>query len=52
MATLKRELQLLIYGVNVFLDVDDLKEIGQLDTCEMMAFEPMGVRHPPIQIIS
>eukprot|EP00964_Phaeocystis_antarctica_P058161 scaffold34484_cov63-Phaeocystis_antarctica.AAC.6 len=34
MATLKRELQLLIYGVNVFLDVDDLEEIGQLDTCE------------------
>ena len=34
MATLKRELQLLIYGVNVFLDVDDLEDIGQLDKCE------------------
>ena len=34
MATLKRELQLLIYGVNVFLDVDDLKDIGELDKCE------------------
>ena len=34
MATVKRELQLLLYGVRVFLDVDDLEEIGQLDTCE------------------
>ena len=34
MATLKRELQLLIYGVNIFLDVDDLEDIGQLDKCE------------------
>jgi hypothetical protein len=34
MATLKRELQLLIYDINVFLDVDDLEDIGQLDTCE------------------
>ena len=34
MATLKRELQLLIYGINVFLDVDDLKDIGELDKCE------------------
>jgi len=25
---------LLLYGVRVFLDVDDLEEIGQLDTCE------------------
>ena len=32
MATVKRELQLLLYGVRVFLDVDDLEEIGQLDT--------------------
>jgi hypothetical protein len=34
MATLKRELQLLIYDINIFLDVDDLEDIGQLDTCE------------------
>ena len=34
MATVKRELQLLLYGVSVFLDVDDLEEIGKLDTCE------------------
>ena len=33
MATVKRELQLLLYSVSVFLDVDDLEEIG-LDTCE------------------
>ena len=31
MATVKRELQLLLSGVRVFLDVDDLEEIGQLD---------------------
>ena len=34
MATVKRELQLLLYGVRIFLDVDDLEEIGQLDRCE------------------
>ena len=34
MATVKQELQLLLYGVSVFLDVDDLEEIGKLDTCE------------------
>ena len=34
MATVKRELQLLLYGVSVFLDVDDLEEIDKLDTCE------------------
>ena len=34
MATVKRELQLLLHGVRVFLDVDDLEEIGKLDTCE------------------
>jgi len=34
MATLKRELQLLIYDINIFLDVDDLEDISQLDTCE------------------
>jgi hypothetical protein len=34
MATLKRELQLLIYDINIFLDVDDLEDIGQLDSCE------------------
>ena len=31
MATVKRELQLLLHGVRVFLDVDDLEEIGQLE---------------------
>jgi len=34
MATVKRELQLLLHGVRVFLDVDDLEEIGKLDTCD------------------
>eukprot|EP00964_Phaeocystis_antarctica_P025281 scaffold14193_cov85-Phaeocystis_antarctica.AAC.3 len=34
MATVKRELQLLLHGIRVFLDVDDLEEIGKLDTCE------------------
>ena len=34
MATVKQALQLLLYGVSVFLDVDDLEEIGKLDTCE------------------
>jgi len=33
MATLKRELQLLLFGIHVFLDVDDLEDIGQLDKC-------------------
>ena len=33
MATVKRELQLLLFGIHVFLDVDDLEDIGQLDKC-------------------
>ena len=32
MATVKRELQLLLNDVRVFLDVDELEELGQLDT--------------------
>ena len=31
MATVKRELQLLVPGIRVFLDVDDLEEIGDLE---------------------
>ena len=31
MATVKRELQLLVPGIKVFLDVDDLEEIGDLE---------------------
>ena len=30
-ATIKRQLQRLLLGVSVFLDVDDLKEIGDLE---------------------
>lgn len=44
MATVKRELQLLLYGVCVFLDVDDLEDIGQLDKC---ALGPSNLE-PPI----
>ena len=33
MATVKRELQLLLNDVRVYLDVDELEELGQLDTC-------------------
>ena len=47
MATVKRELQLLLYGVRVFLDVDDLEEIGQLDTCEC-SHSNLAVIHLPI----
>ena len=32
MATVKRELQLLLNNVRVYLDVDELEELGQLDT--------------------
>ena len=51
MATLKRELQLLIYGIHVFLDVDDLKEIGQLDTCGWWPLNLSRSQPPHMQII-
>ena len=31
-ATIKRQLCLLLPGVSIFLDVDDLKDIGELET--------------------
>ena len=32
-ATIKRQLQAYVPGVSVFLDVDDLQDIGELETC-------------------
>jgi hypothetical protein len=38
-ANIKRQLCLLLPGVSVFLDVDDLQDIGELETCDCSPFK-------------
>ena len=42
-AVIKRQLQLCLPGVSVFLDVDDLNDISALETCEWPGLEPTSL---------